>query len=143
MQYIEVQYGDGTTGYQEVFQGQVQRYTDMQGTTIGNQLPAGGTCTVLNAQPVPPVWALPDPVVPVVVQHKLLTPLQFLALFTEQELETIWSASKTVVPVGIWVMKFQLATTIDLADPDTITGLDALEAGGLIGVGRAQAILNA
>jgi hypothetical protein len=144
MQYIQVQYSDGTAGYQEVFQGQVQRYTDLNGTTIAIALPTGETCVVTNANPTQPSWALPDPVVPPApVVLVPLTQLQFMALFTEAELEAIWTAAKTAVAIEIWITKFQLAGTVDLSDPQTIEAVQALETSGIIASGRAAVILNA
>jgi hypothetical protein len=61
--------------------------------------------------------------------------------FTDSELATIYTAAKTVVSVEIWLEKFKLASEINLDDPYTIGGLQAMEAAGLIGVGRAAEIL--
>jgi hypothetical protein len=77
----------------------------------------------------------------VVVQTKL-TKLEYMNRFTDAELAAIYTAAKAVVQVEIWLKKFELATEVDLSDERTIAGLNALEAAGLIGAGRAQEILN-
>ena len=46
----------GGQGYMEVFQGYVQRLTDLDGNVINPT-----SYTVTDANPVPPAWALPDP----------------------------------------------------------------------------------
>jgi hypothetical protein len=70
-----------------------------------------------------------------------LTKLEYMNRFTDSELATIYTAAKTVVSVEIWLEKFKLASEINLDDPYTIGGLQAMEAAGLIGVGRAAEIL--
>lgn len=81
---------------------------------------------------------LPDDSLPTV---RLLTKLEYMNRFTDSELATIYTAAKTVVSVEIWLEKFKLASEINLDDPYTIGGLQAMEAAGLIGVGRAAEIL--
>jgi hypothetical protein len=71
----------------------------------------------------------------------LLTRLQFMDRFTDAELAGIYTAAKQSVPVEIWLEKFKLSTEIDLTDLRTIAGIEALEAGGLLDVGRAAEIL--
>lgn len=79
----------------------------------------------------------PEPSQPI----RTLTKLQYMLRFTDPELAGIYTAAKTVVSVEIWLEKFKLASEINLDDPATIGGLQAMEAGGLIGVGRAAEIL--
>ena len=73
---------------------------------------------------------------------RILTKLAYMNRFTDSELATIYTAAKSVVSVEIWLEKFKLASEINLDDPYTIGGLKAMEAGGLIGAGRAAKILT-
>jgi hypothetical protein len=85
-------------------------------------------------------------VIPTTPQESLIPPppltrLQFMDRFTDAELAGIYTTAKQSVPVEIWLEKFKLSTEIDLTDPRTIAGIEALEAGGLLDVGRAAEIL--
>lgn len=70
-----------------------------------------------------------------------ISPLAYMNRFTDSELATIYTAAKTVVAVEVWLAKFNRAQYIDLDDASTIAGLNAMESAGLIGSGRASAIL--
>lgn len=72
---------------------------------------------------------------------RTITKLDYMNRFTDVELATIYTIAKTNVAVEIWLEKFKLATEINLDDPRTIGGVNALEQYGLIGVGRAMEIL--
>jgi hypothetical protein len=67
--------------------------------------------------------------------------------FTDTELANIYSAAKSSVMVEVWLEKLNAAspeadgTSVDLDDPRTVAGIQLLEAGGLIAVGRAAEIL--
>lgn len=82
-----------------------------------------------------------------VVQRRL-TKRQYMNLFTDTELAAIYSAAKAVVQIEVWLAKFNAATpdpdgtSIDLDNPETLAGLQALEGAGLIGPGRAAEILG-
>ena len=82
----------------------------------------------------PPVVVPPAPV-------RVLTKLQYMNRFTDAELAGIYTAAKSVVQIEIWLEKFKLASEINLDDASTIGGLQAMEASGLIGAGRAAEIL--
>lgn len=73
---------------------------------------------------------------------RTLTKLAYMNRFTDAELAGIYTAAKTVIQVEIWLEKFKLAQEINLDDTYTIGGLQAMEASGLIGVGRANEILS-
>ena len=60
MFYILVQFGNGVQGYQEIFAGVVQRYTDLYGNTF--DVPLGLQSEVIDASPPQPAWARADPV---------------------------------------------------------------------------------
>lgn len=80
--------------------------------------------------------------VPAVPASKVLTKLQFMNRFTNEELVGIYTAAKASVAVEIWLEKFKLSTEVDLSNSDTIAGIQALEAAGLIQSGRAAVILG-
>ena len=140
MQYILIEFLDGVQGYQEISFGNVQRYTDLNGTTLDK----GSACKIIQASPVQPIWALPDPVTNTAIGGpRELTKYMYMSRFTDTELATLYTAAKSVIQIEIWLEKFKLAEVINLDDPTTIAGLHAIEAAGLIGVGRASEILNA
>ena len=85
-----------------------------------------------------PVAAAPAPAAPA----RILTKLQYMDRFTDVELAGIYTAAKSVVQIEVWLEKFKIAQEINLDDPATITGVEALELGGLIGEGRAAEILG-
>jgi hypothetical protein len=140
MQYILIEFLDGVQGYQETSFGNVHRYTDLTGTTL-NKL---GASRVIDASPIQPIWALPDPLVnAVITTPREITKYMYMTRFTDAELATLYTAAKSVIQIEIWLEKFKLAEVINLDDPMTVAGLHALEASGLIAAGRAAVILNA
>ena len=84
--------------------------------------------------PIPPT---PEPVL-----KSVLTPLEFLNRFTNEEAVTIIGLSKTDPMVELWWVKYNKAQDIDLDDPQTIDGVNALESAGIIAPGRAAEILT-
>ncbi len=74
--------------------------------------------------------------------------LDFIMLFTDSEYVAILQASKASVQVEAWYKKFEMTTpnldgtAIDLDDERTISGVQSLEAAGLIAEGRATEILG-
>ena len=80
------------------------------------------------------------PPVPVPQPITILSPRAFLARFTEAETVAIFTAAQTNVVVAIW-KDTALAGDIDLTDPQTSAGLDALVAAGLLTATRKAAIL--
>lgn len=79
--------------------------------------------------------------VQVTPSKRTLTKLEYMNRFTDVELAAIYTAAKAVVQVEIWLEKFKLAQEISLDDVSTVGGLQAMEAAGLIGTGRAAEIL--
>ena len=89
------------------------------------------------------VWVLQEYSAPVAEpKPRQLTKLEYMNLFSDAELAGIYTAAKTVVAVEVWLEKFKLASEINLDDPRTVSGVNALEASGLLGVGRAAEILG-
>lgn len=73
--------------------------------------------------------------------------LEFMNSLTDAELAGIYAAAKVSPAVEVWLAKFHATsvdpdgTSIDKDDPRTIAGMQALEAAGLIGPGRAAEVL--
>ena len=78
---------------------------------------------------------------PVSVIQPLPTKLEFFDRFTDAEQVAIYDTAKTVTQVQLWLDKFKLASDIDVTDPRTIAGIQALEGAGLLAAGRAAEIL--
>lgn len=72
---------------------------------------------------------------------RILTKLEYMSRFTDEELVGIYTAAKTVVLIEIWLEKLKVTTEINLDDPRTIAGLQTMETSQLIAVGRAADIL--
>ena len=77
-----------------------------------------------------------------VAAARTLTRLQYMTRFTQAELETIYGLSDTNMAVRVWVKMFERADVVDLDDARTVTGLQRLEAAGILGAGRAAEILS-
>jgi len=143
MQYILLD-----IGYQEILNGQVLRLTDFDGNTID---PVGYGGAVVDENPKPPAWALPDPAAEQSAPStpsRRLTKLAFVGRLGA-DFTTILQASKVNVYVEMFVRMLDWATpeadgtSVDLDDPRVAYALNMLEAGGLIGKGRAAEVLNA
>jgi hypothetical protein len=78
---------------------------------------------------------------PVAVPSTVVSKSAFLALFTSAELTGIATAAQTTPAVNVWLITAEAYDTINLADPLTKSGLDALVAGGLLTSARETAIL--
>jgi hypothetical protein len=72
---------------------------------------------------------------------RTLTKLAYMNRFTDAELAGIYTAAKSVIQIEVWLDKFKLAEEINLDDPSTIAGVQALEAAGLLAQGRSTEIL--
>jgi hypothetical protein len=83
-----------------------------------------------------------EPIPPEPAMLKVLTPLQFLNRFTDDEAKAILALSKTNPDVELWWIKYNKALDIDLTDSQTISGVRALELLGVIAQGRANEILK-
>lgn len=102
------------------------------GTGANDTINQDGTWTKWVAPPEPE--PLPPPAV------RILTKLEYMDRFTDTELAGIYTAAKSVVQVEIWLEKFKLAAEVNLDDPRTLLGLQAMEAAGLLAAGRAAEI---
>ena len=71
-----------------------------------------------------------------------LTKLAFMNRFTMEELAAIYTAAKTEVMVEVFLDKLKLAEHVDITDPQTTAGLQALAASGLLTEIRVQEVLR-
>lgn len=71
-----------------------------------------------------------------------LTKLAFMERFTMEELAAIYTAAKTEVMVEVFLDKLKIAEEVNLADAQTIGGLQALAASGLLTEARVQEVLQ-
>lgn len=101
------------------------------GTGQQDTLNQDGTWTKYIVPPAPE---------PVPVSIRTLTKLEYMDRFTDTELAGIYTAAKAVVQVEIWLEKFKLAAEVNLDDPRTLSGLQAMESAGLLAAGRAAEI---
>ena len=81
------------------------------------------------------------PPAPVPQPITILSPRAFLARFTDAETLAIFTAAQSNVSIMIWKDK-ALAGDIDLTDPLTAAGLEALVSAGLLTEARKAAILT-
>jgi hypothetical protein len=71
-----------------------------------------------------------------------MSPLEFMARFTANEQTAIATAAQANASVLLWMLKLSGATFVDLADPQTKAGIDALVTAGLLTAERETAILT-
>lgn len=75
---------------------------------------------------------------PMPSQPVLLTRLQFMDLFTQEELVTLYTAAKTEVALEVFLDQFRVTEQIALNDPKVIAGLQALVDLGIVSAERVQ-----
>lgn len=73
---------------------------------------------------------------------RLLTRLAFRNRFTTNEKIALYTAAESNVHLKVYLDDVNAATYIDLTLPETIAGVQLLEAAGIIGSGRANEILT-
>lgn len=78
----------------------------------------------------------------VVAAPRRVTPGEFLNLFTATEVESIIAAADANASLRVWFEKFKVARFIQLNNPETIAGVNALEIATILGSGRAAEILG-
>jgi len=71
-----------------------------------------------------------------------LTKYQFLCRFTDQEKATIYGLENTNIGIRVWLETFRVCEEINLLEPNTIQGINSLEASGILTPGRAAEILQ-
>ena len=83
-------------------------------------------------------WSIDVPV----AAPRRLTHKGFSDRFTDAEMQAILAAAEANAALKTWWEKFKLASDINLDDPATQGGVQALEIAGLIGEGRAAEVLG-
>lgn len=66
----------------------------------------------------------------------------FLALFTNQETEAIFTAAKAAPLIEGWLMRVQAAQYVNLDDPATVMGVQGMVLAGLLTEARAAEVLS-
>ena len=84
-------------------------------------------------------WA-PDAVQ--VPAPRLLTHEQFIQRFTAAEWEAMTTAARSNAAMDAWMRRFTLAAFVNLDDPATAAGVQALELAGILANGRAAQVLQ-
>lgn len=86
----------------------------------------------------------PDPIVepPTPEPKTQYLPLEYLELFTEAEQLAVVNATIANAQVKLWYDKMLAASYVDITDPRTIAGLEALVAVGLLTESRKNIILT-
>ena len=79
---------------------------------------------------------------PPVVNPPLIPRSAFLGRFAPGELLAIATAAQTNAAIAVWTLTAQSFENIDLMDPQTVAGVNALAGAGLITAARAAAILT-
>lgn len=74
--------------------------------------------------------------------RRILSKLEFLELFTPTERKAIKTARGVSEDLDDYLYLFELAEEVNLDNASTQGGVALLEAGGLIGAGRAAEVLN-
>jgi len=96
--------------------------------------------------PGPGLTTIPDDgralYVPPTPNPTTISKVAFLARFTSTELLAIASAAQTQPAINSWLITAQAYDQINLLDPTTIAGVEALAAAGLITSERATVILT-
>lgn len=147
MQYILIETESGVVAYQCIRNGALVAFKDLD----GNPFTFTGGSSVVDATPPTPAWHVeptpnPEPTPEPVVRR--LTKLGFVGRLGT-DFPVILAASKVDVGVEMFVRMLDWATpdpdgtSVDLDDPRVIYALNQLEAGGVIGAGRAAEILGA
>lgn len=139
MRYLLIEQDDGLVLYQCILRDVVVCYRTAAGVET---VQVGGSRVIDAAPPIPP-WDAPDPAPepdPVPASN-LISQVEYLKRFTLSERMAIRAAAKVSLEVEDYIAMLYAATEgVHLSDPVTVAGLQALEAAGLIGPGRAAEI---
>ena len=90
-----------------------------------------------EGQDLPPE---PEPE-PIVIPPRLPTPREFMDRLTEARQAEITAAAMGNAAVMLWLLRLLGATEVDPAHPETIAGVGALRAAGVITQPEAEALL--
>lgn len=78
----------------------------------------------------------------VLMANRKLTRLAFRRRFTQAERESIYTAASTQPAIQVFLDDIMVAEFVDLDDPGLISGVQQLEAVGLLASGRALEVLD-
>jgi hypothetical protein len=88
--------------------------------------------------------ALPDGPITIRVEpeerQRFLTPREFLARLTMPQKLAIRMAAQSDAALAVWMDELVASTEVDLDHPDTVAGLDAMRAAGLLTAAHVAAI---
>lgn len=76
------------------------------------------------------------------VTGRVMTKLEYLRRFTQDERVAIRAAAKSNAVLEDYMALLELAQDVNTTDADTVAAVNMLEQAGLIATGRAQEILN-
>ena len=76
------------------------------------------------------------------VTGRVMTKLEYLRRFTQDERVAIRAAAKSNAVLEDYMALLELAQDVNTTDADTVAAVNMLEQVGLIAAGRAQEILN-
>jgi hypothetical protein len=82
---------------------------------------------------------VPDPETP--AASRVMSPLAFMSRFTPAEQNRIAGTALVQSELSLWLLRLAAATEIDLTNVQTLAGIQALVAYGLIPQARADAVL--
>jgi hypothetical protein len=106
-------------------------HPDKPGHEPMTQAEAEACVAIVLARISTPVSAAPE-----------LNKIDFLRLFTNEEIAKLLELAKTEPMVAVYQYKLGQAPSVRLDDPDTLYGVPALEAAGFLDPGRAAQILR-
>lgn len=72
----------------------------------------------------------------------VLAPVEFLRLMTEAEIQAVLTASDSSIAVRAWLYRFERAQTVNRVHADTVRGIAALHAAGLLSDATRSRILD-
>lgn len=100
-----------------------------------------------DAAKVGPGWvtaadgSFSPPPTPLVLKPSTMSPLEFQARFKPEEMAAIAKAAMSIPALFLFMLQMASAQVIDLHDPRTEAGIQALVGAGLLTAGRAAEIL--
>lgn len=118
---------------------QWQQINDVRGIWFK---PNGELVELLNLNDSPESGWTRQPPTPVIPPKTQFTSLEFLDRFTDDEQLAVVQATMASPQVKLWYDRLLAASFIDIADPRTEGGIDALITAGLIDPGRKTALLT-
>ena len=130
----------------------METFTDVFGEPVTGDEETGwtrggivlGPCPQEQAETIfagmaPDGWA---PAEPAAVTETVIAPLAMMSRLTASEQTALASAAQSNAQIMLLMMRWAQATVVDTTDSQTIAGVNALEAAGLIAPGRAAVILD-